>query len=85
MHWLYRKSRNSVVKTLGIDVIATSHTTSTFNMVDDNVKGRGSFMAILTLTSNAGDRKVIKKKNLSWLFGADRKIRYCLASLGKAS
>ena len=29
----------------------------------------------MTLKSNAGDRKVCKKKNLSWLFGTDRKIR----------
>ena len=28
-----------------------------------------------TLNSNAGDQKVYKKKNLSWLFGADRKTR----------
>ena len=27
------------------------------------------------LKSNAGDQKVYKKKNLSWLFGTDRKIR----------
>ena len=32
-------------------------------------------MATPTLKSNAGDRKVCKKKNLSWLSGADRKIR----------
>ena len=36
IHWLYRRSRNSVVKTLGVDVIVTSHMTSTFNMVDVN-------------------------------------------------
>ena len=75
VHWLYRKSHNSVVKTLGIDVTATSHTTSIFNMVDVNVKEHSLFMAIHTLTLNAGDRKVCKKKNLSWLFGTDRKIR----------
>ena len=28
-----------------------------------------------TLKSNAGDQMVCKKKNLSWLFGVDRKIR----------
>ena len=27
-----------------------------------------------TLKSNAGDQKVYKKKNLSWVFGVDRKI-----------
>ena len=32
-------------------------------------------MAAPTLKSNAEDQKVCKKKNLSWLFGADRKIR----------
>ena len=59
---------------LGVDVTATSHTTSTFNMADVNRKERDSLMATPTLKSNAGDRKVCKKKNLSWLFGADRKI-----------
>ena len=28
-----------------------------------------------TLKSNAGNQRVCKKKNLSWLFGVDRKIR----------
>ena len=32
-----------------------------------------SFMAAPTLKSNAGDRKVCKKRNLLWLFYADRK------------
>ena len=32
-------------------------------------------MVTPTLKSNAGDQKVCKKKNLSWLFGADRNIR----------
>ena len=32
-------------------------------------------MATLALKSNTGDQKVCKKKNLSWLFGTDRKIR----------
>ena len=31
-------------------------------------------MATPTLISDTGDQKVCKKKNLSWLFGADRKI-----------
>ena len=61
---------------IGGHVKLTSHTTSTFNMADVNVKQHDSFMATLTLKSNAGDRKVCKKKNLkSWLFGADRKNR----------
>ena len=30
IHWLYWMSHNSVVKMLGIDVIATSHTTVNF-------------------------------------------------------
>ena len=75
IHWLYRKSCNCVVKTLGIDVIVTSHMMSTFNIVDINVKEYSSFMVTPTLTSNAGDRKVCKKKNPSWLFCAERKIR----------
>ena len=32
-------------------------------------------MATPMLKSNAGDQKECKKKNLSWFFGADRKIR----------
>ena len=52
---------------LGFDAIATSHTTSTFNMAN-------SLMVTSTLKSNPGDQKVCKKKKLSWLLGADRKI-----------
>ena len=59
---------------LGVDIIATSHTTSTFNMADVNVKQHASLMGTPTLKSNAGDQKVCKKKNPSWLFDADRKI-----------
>ena len=44
-------------------------------MADVNVNERDSFMATPTLKSNAGDRKVRKKKNLSWLFGVYREIR----------
>ena len=32
-------------------------------------------MATATLKSNSGDQNVCKKKNISWLFGADRKTR----------
>ena len=35
-----------------------------------------------TLKSNAGDQKVCKKKNLSWLFAADRKIRLSKSLFG---
>ena len=45
-----------------------------FNMVD--VNECDSFMATPALKSNAVDRKVCKKKNLSWLFGPYRKIRH---------
>ena len=62
IHWLYRMSRNSVDKTLGVDVIATSHTTShttsTFDMADVNVYERDSLTETLALKSNAGDKKV---------------------------
>ena len=34
-----------------------------------------TLMATPMLKSNAGDQKICKKKNISWLFGADRKIR----------
>ena len=74
IHWLYRRSRNSVVKSLGDDVIATSHMMSTFNMVEVNVYELDSITANPTLKSKAGDQMVCKKLNISWLFGADRKI-----------
>ena len=67
------RTRNSDVKTLGVDVIATSHTT--YNMTDVNVYKRDSLMASPTLKSDAGDQSVCKKKNISWRFGADRKLR----------
>ena len=51
-----------------------SHTTSTFNMADINIYDSDSLMATPTLKSNSGDQKVCKKKNLPWLFGADRKV-----------
>ena len=46
---VYRRSCNSVIKTLGIDVTETSYTTSTFNMADINVQERDSLMATPTL------------------------------------
>ena len=46
---------------------------STLNMADVNILERDSLMKPM-LNSNAGDQKVCKKKNLSWLFGVDRKI-----------
>ena len=74
IHSLNRRSGNSVIKTFGFDVIATSHTRSDFNMADINVYECDLFMGSPTLKSNAGDQKVCKKKNLSWLFGAVIKI-----------
>ena len=74
IHWLYRRSRNTVVKMSEVDIIATSHTTSTFNMADVNIIEHDSLMETPTLKSNARDQKLCKEKNLSWLFGADRKI-----------
>ena len=79
---LYRRSRYSVVKALGFHVIATSHTTSTFNIVDVNVQEYDSLMTAPTFKSNDGDHKVCKKKNPSWFFGADRKIRPSGSLLG---
>ena len=75
IHWLYRRSRNSVVKSLAVDVIAMSHTTSSFIMADVNVWERDSLLTTPTLKSNAGDQNVCKIKNLSWLFGVNRKLR----------
>ena len=40
-------------------------------MVDTNVLERDLLMASPMLKSNFADQKVCKKKNLSWLFGAD--------------
>ena len=71
IHLLYRGS-DSVIKMLGVDVIATSDTTSAFYMADINVQELDSWMVTPMLKSDAGDQKVCKKKNLSWLFGADR-------------
>ena len=72
-HWLYRRSRNSVVKTFGADFIAISRTASTFNMADVNVSEGDSLMASSSLKSNAGDQKVCKKTKLTPLFDADKK------------
>ena len=64
VYWLYRRSRNSVVTTLGVDVIATSQTKSIFEVADVNVKEHEAFTATPILKSNAGAQKVCKKKNL---------------------
>ena len=87
IHLLYRRPRNSVVKTLGVDVIATSHTTSAFNMADVNLYECDSSMATPTLKSNAGDQKVCNKKNHGCLVPIEKSVPrdHCLASLGKAS
>ena len=69
IHQFDRRSHNSVVRTLRIDVIA-SHKMSTFNMVNVNEKQCNLLMVTPTLQSKAEDQKVCKKKNLSWLFGA---------------
>ena len=76
IHWLYRKSHNSVVKMVGVDIIVWRHchTTSTFYLADINVWERDLLMMPPMLNSNAGNQKVCMKKNLSWLFGVDRKI-----------
>ena len=87
IHWLYRRSRNSVVKTFGNDVIPTSYDVN-FQYGGRQRIGTCPIKAIRTLKSNAGDQKVCKKKNLSWLFGADKKSvprDHYLASLGRAS
>ena len=56
---------------------------STSNMADVNIQERDSLMATPTLKSNAGAQNVHKKKNLSWLFGVDRKIRPSGSLFGK--
>ena len=45
-------------------------------MADAKVYERDTFMGTPTLKSNAKDQKVCKKMNVSWLFGADIKIRH---------
>ena len=62
IHWLYRRSCNSVIKTLGADVIATSNAMSTFNMADVNIKQHDLFMATPTLQSNVEDRNDMQEK-----------------------
>ena len=42
-------------------------------MADVNEQEHDSLMSTLTLKSKAGDKKVCKKKYLSWLLGVDRK------------
>ena len=51
-------------------------------MVDVNVQEYDSLMTAPTFKSNDGDHKVCKEKNLSWFFGADRKIRPSGSLLG---
>ena len=72
--------------TLSLDVRSWRHCNVTY---DVNFQfGRGQRIRTWLVNgdsfveSNAGDQKVCKKKNLSWLFGVDRKT---LASLGTAS
>ena len=68
IHWLYWMSCYSVVKKLGVDVIGKPKWRQYVNLEE-----RDTLLAPPMLKSNAGDQKVCKKKNLSWLFGADRK------------
>ena len=49
------RSRNTVVKNLGADVIAASPMTSDFNMANVNVKDGDLSNATPALKSNAGD------------------------------
>ena len=66
----YSWSPNSVVKTLWIDCITTSHMTPTVNICGRQHTGTcASYVKIKRWRS-----KICKKKNLSWLFCADRKI-----------
>ena len=64
IHWLYRRSLNSVVKMLGDDVIATSHTMSAFNITDVSVWECDSLMVTPMLKSNAGDPKGYTRKRI---------------------
>ena len=68
IHWLYRRSHNSWRR---------NDVTYDVNFQYGG-RQRDCLMATPKLKSNAGDHRVCKKKNLLWLFGADRKI-------GKAS
>ena len=53
-------------------------------MADVNVKQPYSFVATPTLKSSAEDQKVCEKKNLSLLFGVDRKFRHSGSLFGIA-
>ena len=56
------RSRNFVVKALVVDVIATSHTTSTFNMADVNIQERDSLMATPTFKNKRWRPKGMQEK-----------------------
>ena len=88
IHWLYRRSRNSVVKTSGVDVIVTSHTKPIFNMADVNVKDRDSFTATPTLSKMLELEKYARKRiyhGCSMRIEKSVPLDHFLASLGKAS
>ena len=51
-------------------------------MVDVSVQEYDSLMMASMFNANDGDHKVCKKKNLSWFFGAGRKIRPSGSLLG---
>ena len=83
-HWLYRRSRNSVAKTLKL----TSHTTSTFNMADINVKQYDLFMAAPTLKSvkiKCWRSKGMQEKESIMRIETSVPRNHCLALFGKAS
>ena len=61
IHGLYRRSRNSVIKTFGVDVIATLHATSIFNMADDNVWEHDLLMATPTLNETLEIKRYARK------------------------
>ena len=56
IHRLY-----TVVKTFGVDIIATSHTMSTFSMAFVKVLECDSLIVTPVLKLNAGNQKVCKK------------------------
>ena len=49
---------------LGVDVIATSHMMSIFNMADVNVQLCDSLMATSTLKLNTGDKGMQEKESI---------------------
>ena len=87
IHWFYTRSRYSVIKRLEVDIIVTSHTTSTFNMADVNKQERESLMATPMLKSTLEFKRYVRKRIYhGCLVQIEKSVPWdhCLASLSTA-